>query len=532
MPALARGAPEVVAGDRSLDRPIRWVHIGENPEIAAWLEGGELLLTSGLRLDPQPLKLSRFVDELADRGLAALVLELGPKFEQVPPAMVEAAERSGLPVVALHEVIRFMTVTESIHSEIIDRQLSLLRRGDEVHKRFSRLLLDGAGVAEILVALAEIVGNPVVLERRGRGIMYQATGKVEESRVTAAWRAHQRQAGCVESLAQPVLTGGDQPWGNLIMFPLSRPLSSFDEVAAERAAGLISLTLAQYHHEDLLAARGTGNMLRSIMEGRLDDVQAENAARALGFVARGDRLLPVVAARTEFRAGARTDESWQWADVSAKLSSELAGGGIQVLAGVSDSNDALLLVLDLATKRADVADAVAKVIRGMVARRGQGEAVVCVAGSARSWTEVRDGLLSAIRAVPAAIATPERAWYDASLPTVDGLLSALDGNPEAADFVRGRLKGLMEHDLTRHPKLLGTLEAYFANGMSKTETARALHLERQSLYHRLARIEELIGEKLDGEETLFGVQLALRIHRLMNDREQRSGADQRSDAAM
>ena len=50
LPALrawpARGGD---AGGDLLDRPVRWVHAGEAPNIAALLKGGELLLTTGLR---------------------------------------------------------------------------------------------------------------------------------------------------------------------------------------------------------------------------------------------------------------------------------------------------------------------------------------------------------------------------------------------------------------------------------------------------------------------------------------------------
>ncbi|WP_100524836.1 PucR family transcriptional regulator ligand-binding domain-containing protein [Mycobacteroides abscessus] len=42
--------PLVVAGEQSLDRPVRWVHSSEIYEIWPLLAGGELLLTTGLGL--------------------------------------------------------------------------------------------------------------------------------------------------------------------------------------------------------------------------------------------------------------------------------------------------------------------------------------------------------------------------------------------------------------------------------------------------------------------------------------------------
>jgi purine catabolism regulator len=106
-------------------------------------------------------------------------------------------------------------------------------------------------------------------------------------------------------------------------------------------------------------------------------------------------------------------------------------------------------------------------------------------------------------------AAPE-AWHDVSVPSVRRLLWTLRDEPALADFVERRLAPLRAYDAGHRGELLKTLEAFCAHGGSKTETARALHLERQSLYKRLTRIEELIEARLTDEETLLGLHLALR----------------------
>jgi purine catabolism regulator len=65
----------------------------------------------------------------------------------------------------------------------------------------------------------------------------------------------------------------------------------------------------------------------------------------------------------------------------------------------------------------------------------------------------------------------------------------------------------------RSRALLETLEAYLAAGGRKAEAARALHLERQSLYLRLRRIEEALGVSLDDEDVVLGLHLAVRALR-------------------
>ena len=86
LPALRRGLPEVLAGEDRLDRAVRWVHAGEVPHIASLLKGGELLLTTGLGLSSRPTEQRAFIRKLADREIAALVVELGSRFESLPSA--------------------------------------------------------------------------------------------------------------------------------------------------------------------------------------------------------------------------------------------------------------------------------------------------------------------------------------------------------------------------------------------------------------------------------------------------------------
>ena len=43
----------LLAGERSLDVPVRWVHISELDDPTPFLAGGELLLTTGMALDSE-----------------------------------------------------------------------------------------------------------------------------------------------------------------------------------------------------------------------------------------------------------------------------------------------------------------------------------------------------------------------------------------------------------------------------------------------------------------------------------------------
>ena len=70
-----------------------------------------------------------------------------------------------------------------------------------------------------------------------------------------------------------------------------------------------------------------------------------------------------------------------------------------------------------------------------------------------------------------------------------------------------------ETDLSRE-RLGSTLEAWLRHRGRTEEVARDLHVHPQTVRYRLARLRELFGERLDGPDGRFELELALRARRL------------------
>jgi PucR family transcriptional regulator, purine catabolism regulatory protein len=519
LPTLRRGLPTVLAGERGLDRPLRWAHAAEVRYIAELLKGGELLLSTGLDLPGRTSEQRRFVDQLADRDVAALVFELGPALPEVPGCMVEEAERRGLPLVALRRGVPFVEVTEAVHSAILAGQLALLRRGEEIHQRFTQLMLDGEGVDRVLQVLAETIADPVVLEDARGELLFHARHRTADGDVVAAWETlGSGEDGAAYAVDIP--TGDAGGPGRLVALGLDSPLDDFDRVAVERAAGVIALASLRTNQQHLLALRERGGFLAELAAGDLPAREAAARAEGLGFTA--DAVLPLAVELHPRRAGSgpRRDAedraaALAWRDARR----ELDGRNLPALFGArADEGDVLALVA-LPRKdgaRADAAQAAADAIHRAIEHHfGHGRRAIVVAGPAgRGWAEAGAGLRAAVEAAEPARRVPARAWHDAAAPDLERLLAALSGDRALATFVGHRLGPLLEHDAHRKHTLLPTLEAFCSSGGHKAETARALHLGRQALYHRLARIEDLLGADLEDEDTRLGLHLALRARRL------------------
>ncbi|MEV5399901.1 PucR family transcriptional regulator [Streptomyces cellulosae] len=521
LPGLRSGLPEVVACAERLGRTVRWVHAGEVPNIASLLKGGELLLTTGYGLGTRPADQRAFVRTLAERGIAALVVELGPRFSRLPAALVDAARAAGLPLVQLHREVPFVTVTEEIHTEIVNGHYALLQRAEEVHRRCTEALLGGGGVPQVLEILAGFTGNPVFLETTDGQLLYAAGEGPEGAEPLQVWeglRDRQRDDPPAGTVLVDVPGGGPGSGGvraRLVLLPVRSAPEPVHRTAAERAAGILALVLMQARQEEELAARGRGDFLTDLAEGRISADDAPAQARVLGFKPGGGPLLPVV-----MRLGdTLSPQGGGWAVLARAVGEELSSLGVPVLLGVRpvEGRVPLLLALRAESDRPSVADRVAAALRAGVERAGMlrpgGRPPVVVVGPAGDWAAVPTGLRHAVETATAAQGLPERPWYDARRLDIDLLLWRLRDHPDLADFVRRAIGPVLDHDRRSRPALLPTLETYLAHAGRKAETARELHLNRQTLYNRLARIEELLGVDLDDPQTVLTLSLALRARR-------------------
>src|SRR4051812_31047539 len=77
-------------------RTISGVHVSELGDPGRYLEGGELLLTTGIPLHGQSA--AAYVDRLAEHGIGAIGIGLGEGWDDAPVELVERCAVAGIPV--------------------------------------------------------------------------------------------------------------------------------------------------------------------------------------------------------------------------------------------------------------------------------------------------------------------------------------------------------------------------------------------------------------------------------------------------
>jgi purine catabolism regulator len=309
-------------------------------------------------------------------------------------------------------------------------------------------------------------------------------------------------------------------WGRLVALALERPFDEFDRVAVERAALAVAIDLLGQQHDEHLRARSRGAFLSDLAAGGVEDADARRRAEALGFPGSGrGAVLPLAASWRLPPARWRTDGGGQerptWTQLAGELRGALSPLCAGVLLGPRDADMLVLVALGAREYDAALAEHLAELFHGVLERRGLGpqDAALAIGAPAATWELAGQGHRRVRRSAGAATALPPARWFDARRPGVTDLLHDLRDAPELDAFVDEQLGPLLRDTGARTRALLETLEAYLAAGGRKAQAARALHLERQSLYLRLRRIEELLGISFEDEDTVLGLHLAVRALR-------------------
>ncbi len=90
-------------------------------------------------------------------------------------------------------------------------------------------------------------------------------------------------------------------------------------------------------------------------------------------------------------------------------------------------------------------------------------------------------------------------------------ISLLCANGEIVAMANSVLKGVLAYDAEKNTDYLETLKVYIKTNYNISETARVMHLHRQSLLYRLEKLEDLCKLSLKKHKDLFLLELCIMI---------------------
>lgn len=520
-----------VAGEAGLEAVVRRVHVVDIPDARYTWGQGALLLTAGYGLKDSPERQAAVIPTLVEHGLVGLVLSTGWYFDRTPEVVRAAADTLGFPVIEVPPDVEFIAITERLYAEIVNEQLTLRERADDIHRRMTRLVLEGGRLADLADTLAAFLERSVLIESSAFEVLATAQhGPVDESRrraVEAGRTAPDRALRLLkhgiyaelqqklrpvrmaalpelgmtmERVVAPVVVGREI-YGYIWIVAGDHPLEALDELAIDHAATVAALVLLK-----------------------------EQAVREAQHALRGDFLTQMLGTALEpdsytleraHLVGYQFDQPHQ----ALFAMGQPAGSADQLAARI----DAWLRAVGE---------------WGLVVARERGTAVIIAAKSNPAGQVLAERLVADLShpAQPLVVGVGQlqsdsrtlRQTYEEALEAADigqrlgpgprvvafwelGLLDWLYRlPPEAlpANAYLSMVRALAEHDVRANTDMVRTLEAYLRFGGALAEAAGAINIHRNTLLYRLGRVEEITGVDLKDVNQRLNLYVALQAHLL------------------
>ncbi|TWP34051.1 PucR family transcriptional regulator [Leekyejoonella antrihumi] len=512
LPAVQRGSPRVLVGEDQLDRRVRWVHVSEVSDIASLLEGGELILSTGIALPEGAPELACYVADLKAADVTALAVEVGRRYRYaLPSALVEAAVESSLPLIELRRVTPFVSVTQAVHTMILDARVQELIASDAAHQAFTELTVSGQGPQQVVDLVSTMSGRSVVYESTTHhALTYSCAPDAEPADVLAQWEripSDRDEGDCWYAVQVSAPSGGT--WGRLLMLGGETPTQRQRMLLDRGATALVinRLTdrqldsLERHSHRMLLAAL--------VLDAQpLSELAAE--ARTLGVPLERRSLTGVIVQPIGEYVSPRGTLALLH-DLASVAGAALQAIPVPALVGaLDDERVAMLLTVGRASDVDDTLDLVSERLHAVAARRSDVRLVIGAGSTVIGPERAQSTLREAMQVADAALTLPARKGYfrppDLRLR---GLVFTLRDEPALHDYVERELGPLLAHDADTGSQLYEFLSVFCRCGGRKTETAHALFISRPAVYNRILKVQQVLGVDLSDAEVVLGLHAAV-----------------------
>jgi DNA-binding PucR family transcriptional regulator/putative methionine-R-sulfoxide reductase with GAF domain len=408
-------------------------------------------------------------------------------------------------------------------------QLHEIQLSHDIHERFTRLSLEGAGIQSILDAVGSLAG--------GRAALYSQDGY----RVRGAGQASDGMPPRIH-VPNPLA----QPGAREVRINAGRPARALDVVpvragadllgvlavgvdeqtvdshgrrrALEHGSTVLALELSKERAAAEVERRLRGDLVEEVLAGGLESDEAERVARQaerLGHRVPHRAWVVVLEPdddETEAALAARGQQDRLDAALSGLIRSRMPGA----LTLVRSASAVFLVPDEVAPELASVEKLAGLILTAATHTMKPGSASVGIGNLATSVSELARSHIEARQALRLTRRAGGRGRV-ASYRSLGAFRLLLEvQSPDALRrFVEELLGPLLEYANSRDTPLLETLDALSAARWVRRAAARQLGIHINSMSYRVERIQNLSGLQLDDPETRVAISIALRARAML-----------------
>jgi purine catabolism regulator len=482
---------KVLAGKGGLDRLVRWVHVMEVDSIESLLNGNELILSTGVGWKGVENTFTSLIKQSIDANAAGLCIELGTYISEIPEAALQLANTYDFPLIVFQKKVRFIDITQELHSLLIKKHYRILTDLEDYSNRLNQLLLSSNPQQRILHLIHEHLKLTVLyITNQGKIEIISKKERAEEEKIIQLFKSNNISKHM--SVAHQSVQALNQTFADLFVFSESGSITEFESLILDRSAIALAQSLLRELYIEEQRKTKEAEWVRRWLEG---ENSAEQIQKYLS------ELEPNLKSNTYTVLLCKADNiekvSSEFNYIKIYCRSMFEQKGIFLLTDIGKNQ--IIFILINKWKNEDFKRRIQEGIEGLkdsefLKKYKFSDFGFSVGKFVTNLNEVRNSYTSAKETMNIREKIPNElnSFFYEDLYIFRMVLAA-HNQGILNEFIADYIGPVLSQDQQNSGELLKTLKTYLQCKGAKKETAEQLHIVRQTLYHRLEKLYELIG---------------------------------------
>jgi PucR family transcriptional regulator, purine catabolism regulatory protein len=498
----------VIAGQSGLQRQVKWVHVVEVTSIKNLLNGKELILTTGLALKEESAFLC-LLNQLIESDAAALCIELDTNISTIPQRVLEMADHHDFPIIVFEKEVPFVSITHDIHSVLINQQYEMIKKLDDYAQLLNKKLLSVNQLQGILNILHKELDVPVIFQvKEQEPEIHPPLRRSEEMKIRKWYQVYIGEGNGYFTSAKVILF--DQEYAELSIFRNDHPFSEYEMLILDRTSTALAQFIMRELYFDEKKRIEESKWIMSWLKGEQSNERLEAYLRELKLDIHGG----VVCIFSEEKESEPQDLTY-FNLVARSIFEQQGFHGLPEKCG----SDQMFILLDTRERidwKKRLKAALEKIQHSHFLSHKK-DSVISIGKYQEEMMNIHVSFKTAQESLlfRSKINGDSRFFFFDDLHLYR-LISIVNNNVNLSEMIEEYLHPLILYDEENEGSLLLTLKVFLSCQGSKQETAKRLFIVRQTLYHRLKKIEELLGEDFMSSDKRLAIEFLLSAHDYLN----------------
>lgn len=521
-----------------LSKPVTGITVMDAPDIADWLKGGEVILTSLYPIrshSDQDMK--DWVAHLSAKHISALIVKIDKVFTKIPAVITESCESYSIPIITIPIDVAFVDIMYPVMERLFDSKVTELQYFKAVHDQFTALSLADAGMEQIIKTLEKLIGNPItILDRYLHCIattsqqvaVFHDAQRLQTDQFFSTNFAFYTQSAIFPELSDQQYTQLVVPVNGvnnvkiyLVINEIQHATVPLDFIAIENATIALSLELVKQFAVAEVERKFQNDLIDDLLAQRTDSLESiYERANVIGWDLEGEYT--VILFRLCVNTHVDSSKKMMFQHNQLQKHYHLLGEIISFhLPGaiVRTKSDVVIVLwkipIDKGSKRVWL-EHVKKTLESIQAHlKPQKEELtlqVGIGSPAFSILDVPTSYKAAQNALELS-GTFDQTHFITSFDELGiyRLLYEIDNTEHLQKFIPESLNKLLHYSQSSGNDLVQTLRVFLQCNQNVTKTAKVLYIHYKTVAYRIQRIKDIMGIDFESADEVLSVQVGLKI---------------------